>query len=158
MLWSNTEPAWNATYAGWYNGSDRCIFAARTNGTPDDILEFFHENDYVAFATMISDRSLTDLDDTWTDVILTIPIFTTMAYNQFSSDYVNISNIGFWRTNGQTDTTGHTLYRMAANSTYYDVHCRTITDSAGIIEVKHFYAGDETMEVLTHGWFFPIGF
>jgi len=162
LIWSNTEPSWSNAYAGWYNGDDRCIFAVRTNAAPDNILEFFHDGDLVVFAGEITDRAQADLDDVWTDVTLTIPKFTNRAevgfYTASQSD-VNHSYLR-WRTDGQTNTTGHTVHYTAATDSYSGSPLNTltvITSAAKKIEIKQSISGDHQTAVKTQGWYFSIG-
>lgn len=156
FLNSTTAPTYNTAKHGWYNGSDRCIFAIRTNGSAQ-ILEFFHEDNQCYYADSIEDRAPTDLDTTWIDVTLTIPGFTYTGIVTFIGAWVNGVSIGYWRTNGQSGAFGHSVYQvhvdgiLAYNTT--EVH----TDSSQIIEVKHSLSNGNTLAVNTEGWLFPIG-
>ena len=158
LLWSNTEPAWSDTYAGWYNGDDRCIFAAFTNDTPNNILEFFHEGDLVVFADIIADLTpATDIDDSWTNVTLTIPKFARVAEVSFLGQYDDGATICYWRTDGQTGATGHICGYVSANTQESLVTQNVITSTSQIIEVVQSASNANTMRAYTHGWYFPIG-
>ena len=157
LIWSNTEPAWNTTYAGWYNGDDRCIFAALTNAAPDNILEFFHDGDLVVFADRIEDLAATDIDDTWTDVTLTIPKFAKVAQVTLRLHYGDGATDSSWRTNGQTGTTGHSWGYVSSDDGKHYNTLIVIADSTQKIEVKNSNHTSGTTGLITIGWFFPIG-
>lgn len=157
LLWSATEPVWSDTYAGWYNGDDRCIFAARTDGTPANILEFFHEGDFVIFANEITDRANADLDVGWVDITLTIPKFARVAHITLELLYVSGTSYLNWRTNGQTGGTGHRVNRVEAGTTKAASTFNVMTDSSQIIEVTNSADDDNTVSEQTHGWYFPVG-
>ena len=156
LLWSATEPAWNATYAAWMNGDDRCIFAARTDSGPSNILEFFHDGDLVFYADAIADLAETDIDTTWTDQAITMPVFYR-ALVRFMSVYVDGSSSFSWRTNGQTGTTGHTVGYVTSESTRDSMHAPVYVDSAQKIEIKSSAANGNRVAVQTQGWYLPIG-
>lgn len=163
IIYSATEPSWSHTYRGWYNGSDRCIFAVRTDAD-GDIYEFFHSGEQVIFADHKEDRADADLDTTWTDVTLTAPKFATRAAVTFYS-HAGTSTPPcslYWRTNGQTGTTGHiATVAMRENNVSFSIgdfnSVDVITDSSQKIEVKHSVAGSQTAAVYTNGFYFPVG-
>ena len=158
LIWSSTEPAWATAYAGWYNGDDRCIFAVRTNSTPNNILEFFHDGDFVLFADQIAVQTSTNLGTSFTDsTALTMPIFSTKALVVFHMDYVNGQSTLYWRTNGQTGTTGHIACEVAAGVTIADNAVQVITDSGHKLEIKEGAATNNTADIYENGWYFPIG-
>ncbi len=157
LIWSNTEPTWDDTYMGWYNGDDRCIFAAITNGGPTNIDEFFHSGDLVYFADYILEVDGVDIDTAWTDVTLTMPVFTTKANVTFRTTYVdNVADLR-WRTNGQTGTTGHYAGRGEIGATRSTTNEDVITDSSNIIEIRHSASNGNTASVFLEGWHLPIG-
>ena len=157
LIWSNTEPAWNTTYAGWYNGDDRCIFAALTNAAPDNILEFFHDGNLIVFADLIINAEASDIDTDWTDVTLSAPKFATEILVTFFMQYEDGTAIGYWRTNGQTGTTGHLYGCVAEGSTLSYNESPVLTDGSQIIEIVHSASNDSRSSVYTDGWYFPIG-
>jgi len=154
LIWSNTEPAWNDTYAAWYNGDDRCIFAVRTNGTPNNILEFFHNGDFCVYADMIIDHAAASVSS-WEDVVLTIPKFTKRAECTFSGTAAGGDlESAFWRTNGQTGSTGHRVYRIDDDNAKAPVNtCIVMTDISQTIEIDDDSNG--TIEVATDGFYLP---
>jgi len=87
FLNSTTAPTWSDAKHGWYNGSDRCIFAILTDGT-SDIVEFYHDGgDAVFYADNQTERSVSALDSasSWVDVDMktSVPGFSTKAQVNF---------------------------------------------------------------------------
>lgn len=153
---STTAPTWSETYHGWYNGSDRCIFGIRTGGSAN-VLEFFHSGGFVAYADKIADLTLTNINTTWTDVTLTIPGFATSAQVVFSMVYDTAGTTGYWRTNGQSGTTGHNYGYAGDGVTLLRNTATVVTSTAQIIEIKHADSNATQSQIDTDGWFFPIG-
>jgi len=158
LIWANTEPAWSETLNGWYNGNDRCIFAVLTDGA-SNILEFFHDESLVLFADQITDRANADLDDTWTDITLSIPKFATKAQVTFGGNSMGTDAAdAYWRTNGQAAVFGHEIYAISGALTQYAYNTLpVITDATQKIEVIHSHSNDCRMLELTDGWYFPRG-
>ena len=180
FIWSTTEPTWNDTpgYHGWYNGYDRCIFAVVGNAGGTDIVPFYHDGgDLVLYEDIIAggqtsktayDFSSIDVDTTWTDVYLQIPSFCTKALCTFNANYgapQGNATIGilYWRTNAQSGTVGHTgaqSYYAPAGTVVFFQGSNTspvLTDSAGIIEVKHGVSDTNTASIAADGYYFPVG-
>jgi len=157
FLNDTTAPTWSDAKHGWYNGSDRCIFAVLTDGS-NNILEFFHDGgDLVYYAGFVHDRDSEDLDVAWTDVTLTIPAFCRRAQVLLESYYVDGTVTLMWRTNGQTDGVGHHVGISAVGSELSSNTFPVITDSNLKIEIRHSAAGGNTAVVYTDGWYFPVG-
>jgi len=161
LLWSSTEPAWSDTYAGWYNGDDRCIFAVRTNSTPSNILEFFNSGDYVRYANYITDQAATNITDaTWYPVAglaLTMPVFSLLANVYIEGLYVSASSAIKVRTNGQTGSTGQGIGNLSSNNYSVQIVLPIITDSSQKIQVYKSGTSSNTVAVYTNGWYFPAG-
>jgi hypothetical protein len=159
FLNDTTGPTWSASKHGWYNGDDRCVFAVLTSGA-SAVLEFNHSGDYMVFAAGVQNLSSTDIDTTWTDVILSAPSFSTKVMITGALELVvtETSNTMMWRTNGQTDSTGHVLTHIIGISpevSYGSVP--VITDSAQTIEIKNSKSNEHNCEVTTDGWYFSEG-
>lgn len=151
-----TSPTWNAAKHGWYNGEDRCIFAVLTDGS-SNILEFFHSGGTkVFYADSIADATNIVTNNVWTDAILTIPSFATEATVQFSIDFITNSGTGYWRTNGQTSTSGKPIGTVSASRLGVYNEKAVLTDTDQTIEFK-FPADLTTMTINTGGWSFPSG-
>jgi hypothetical protein len=161
LIWSSTAPTWSDTYRGWYNGDDLCIFAVLTNGTPTNILEFFHAGgDLVMFADGIVEASGIAPSTTWTDVDVasSVPAMCTQPLISIQGGYVSSGNwLGMWRTNGQTGTTGHYLIGVNDYTRIPVNQLRVHTDSSRIFEVKWDGANSGTMTITVDGWHFPVG-
>ena len=147
FVWSNTEPAWSDAKHGWYNGSDRCIFAVLTDGS-SNIVEFFHDGgEKVIHAGYITSVSGGTYNTSWLDVdfAAAMPKFSTKGEITLSS---GSTALYYWRVNGQTDTVGH-----IGQLGYNDIEI--ITDSSQLIELKT--ASEVTISVLLNAWYFPAG-
>jgi len=155
IIYSTTAPTYSHSLRAPYNGNDRCIFGFKTDGS-GNIPEFFHDGgDYLVFADQVTDLNPTDIDTTWTDVTLSIPAFATKA-NVFMEQNSAGSLRYYWRTNGQSGTTGHTVFGSSEAADGGSSHI-VITDSSQIIEVKCSASGNDTIGVWTNGWYFPAG-
>jgi len=162
---ANAIPVWSVTKRGWYGSGvgdaktgDRCIFAVYETGGA--ILEFIHDGgDFVLYADRISDRTAATATATFTDqdVTLTIPGFATKAQVQFTMANVNGDDPGYWRTNGQTGSSGHRYCFVNAGSTYSYNTIMVITDATGKIEISHGAATNATTTINTDGFYFPNG-
>lgn len=157
FLGSVTAPTWSDAKHGWYNGNDRCIFAAKTNAA-GNLEVFWHSGDFV----LLDDAdwtSLGDIDNVWTDYILDIPDFGVMQANFWminNGDAANSSLNGYWRTKGSAG--GHVL----TGHTYHDSEelvsvATVITDEDQTVQVRFEQAGSSTMTVGADGWYFPCG-
>jgi len=154
---TTTAPTWSNPLGGWYTGSDRCIFSFTTDGS-SNIVEFFHDGgDYVPYADQIEDLTATDIDTTWTDVTLSIPVFATKANVTFEVLSGAASMKAKWRTNGQTGTTGHVAVSVLAVSRPGAAQADVITDSSQVIEVVSSVSDDGTIAALLNGWYFGRG-
>jgi hypothetical protein len=156
LLNDTTAPSWSDGKHGYYNGNDRCIFAVLTNGS-SQIIEFFHVNDYVNFADEISELSAQDIDTTFTDVTLSAPGFSDSAVITFTLNSLNTNVEGYWRVNGQTGSSGHTIASVASSGEKTINTFRVITDSSQKIEIKLNTNGTDTVEVSTDGFYLPNG-
>jgi len=155
FLNDTTAPTWSDAKHGWYNGSDRCIFAVLTDAD-SDILEFYHDDNLVIFADRINNQD-GDLDTTWTDVALSAPAFVRKVLTTFVSRYIDGTAVLYWRTNGQSGTTGHIINVSDAANEYNYNSIPVITDSSQKIEIKHSQSNGNTSTVDTNGWYFPVG-
>lgn len=156
---STDAPAWSAAKHGWYNGSDRCIFAVLTDGS-NAIVEFWHDGgDYIQWANAFSEAATIMPSTTWTDVdcASSVPVFCTKAQFSISQIYTNANATLMVRTNGQTGSTGLTACYVSATSTSDLTSMPVILDVAQIIEVKTDVASTNNVYVWVNGWYFPVG-
>lgn len=156
LIWSSTAPTWNGTYRGWYNTDDRCIFAAKTNDGPTNILECFHSGSFVLSADIGAANSVQP-SDVWTDLVLDIPTFVTAAKVTIYHLYSNAATFVRLRTNEQTGTTGHVLAVVTSAFATQYIPLDIITDSAQTVEVSTAVASTNTVGAYVDGWYFPIG-
>jgi len=159
FLNDTTAPTWSASKHGWYNGDDRCIFAVTTSGA-SAVLEFFQSEDCVMYADEHESAvTASDIDATWTDIVLAMPGFSTRAIVAFAQlDDTASNRTLFWRTNGQTATVGHRVVYNTANGDSESHNTSiVITDSTQKIEVKTNDTGTSLTRVSTDGWYFPEG-
>lgn len=160
FLNSDTAPTWSVTKHGWYNGSDRCIFAVTVDAT-DDLLLFYHAGgDYVQYDAPIEDQAATaDIDDTLTDVALSIPSLgdNAQAIVEIVGVYAAAVNGGdiYWRKNGGTATKA--IGNITGNNTPSISIIRVTVDSTQKIEIALETAGNCTLAVHTEGFFLPRG-
>jgi len=156
FLNDTTAPQYTQAKHGWYNGSDRCIFAVLTNDS-NEIKEFIYEDRLVLFADQVSDRAVADLDDTFTTCQLTIPGFATRAMVTFLFRYVDGNSDFYWRTNGQTGSTGHLVGQNTSTEVNMVQTQTVITDATQYIQIKNSASNGNTVGVLTDGWYLPVG-
>jgi len=156
FIFSNTEPSWSNAKHGWYNGDDRCIFAVYSNAS-SNIFEFFHDGgNCVLYPDFVADLSATDVDTAWTDVTLTIPKFSTNAEITIITSYVDGATTSYWRTNGQSGTTGLACGYIASAGESYNT-LRVNTDTSQKIEVRNSASNGNTIAVYTSGFYLPTG-
>jgi len=153
-----TPPTWTVAKHGWYNGSDRCIFAFMADGS-SQVDEFYHDGGrYLCYANYESDIDDQDIDDSWEDIgsALTMPSFAIKANVTFSSTAGDANGALYWRPNGQTATAGHNVLYSDTDLAFATVPTDVITDSGHLIELLH-VAGTSVTSCWTNGWYFPAG-
>jgi len=158
LIWSSTEPVWNDTYMGLYNGDDRCIMAVYTNSGPTNILNFYHDGgDYVFFDASIEDYAAADPGTDFSATqALTIPSFVTKAECFFKVAFDTQTTTAEWRPGDSSDASGHQIGRVSATATSSICNDTVFTDSSQQIDIK-ISGTDGTLKVDTKGWYFPIG-
>lgn len=157
IIYSTTEPAWSDEKLGWYNGSDRCIFAVLTNGS-GEILAFYHDGDSVLYDLYIADLDQVDISSiAWTTVTITIPSFCRKAEVTFRYDNSNGTiEIMQWRTKGSASV-GHRAIGVSTTDDVVHNTCTIIVNSDLQIEVMDSDVTNNKAYCFTDGWFFPIG-
>jgi hypothetical protein len=158
LIWSAQEPTYDHAKGGWYNSDDRAIFAVLCNSGPTNILEFFHDGDFVVYADQIADFTTDNLETDFSDeVALTIPIFCRRAEVIFTYNYIDTTTSMYWRTEGQAGTTGHLVAAAAAGVTISRNTLNVICSSNLKIDIRDAAAGNNTGRVDTSGWYLPLG-
>jgi hypothetical protein len=157
FLNETTAPTYNHTKKGWYNGNDLAIFAVYETG--DALLEFLHDGDFVARADEKEEKAFGTIGTDWSDEItLQIPSFARRANLEFSWNWVDVAATVFWRTEGQTGSTGHRVgYVIGATATSSVVNSDVVVSSNLKIDVKESTATANNLAVYLQGWYFPNG-
>jgi len=155
IIWSTTAPEYNATYDQMMNSDDRFLFAVLTNSAPDNIVITYHSGGrYVPYDAEIEDLADTDIDDTWTDVALTIPDFGDDAEARITAitTYSGAAAASLWRKNGSSGA-GDTMNNQntGKGSNTIDV----VVDTAQKIEVVHSASNATTTAIKTVGFYLP---
>ncbi len=156
LIFSTTNPAWNNLRHGWYNGADRCIFAVLTNGS-NNILPFWHDGgDLVKYDSGYEALAMTNINTTWSDIIMELPAFSTKCTTYIIGEYVDGTSIIQVRTNGSAGVGFSICYVKATNP---DPQNTTIlmTDATQTIEVRMTVINGNKMQVSATGWYFPGG-
>jgi hypothetical protein len=161
-----TAPTWNASEGGWYGGgdaNDKCIGAFWSNAS-SQIEEFYHVGRDIIWADEF------DLAHSWTqawqDQTMRVPALATNL-EAIVTIWVVANNYGYgyWRTNGQTGTTGHVCF-WAYNSGGGDNYRwltmtgnRVVTDTSGVVEFKggSTAAAGTNAKIYQYGYALPEG-
>jgi hypothetical protein len=152
---STTSPSWSAANHGWYNGSDMCIGAFKTNSS-SEIDDFYHWNNYVEYKADVTDVSENISATTWEDHTLTIPAFCQEARATVTWTYDNNASVLYYRPNGSSGS-GIRIGHCSAGSVRSIVHARLLTGSSQGIELLEGTGSASTARIQTNGWFFPPG-
>jgi hypothetical protein len=163
FLNSTTAPTWDASECGWYNGADRCIAAFYVD-SGGDIEEFFQIGRDIMWADTVNlAHSWTQA---WKDQTMRVPSLATNL-EAIVNIWVAANNYGYgyWRTNGQTGSTGHICF-YAYNSGGGDNYrwltmtdTRVVTDTSGVVEFKggSTAAAGTNAKVYQDGYVLPEG-
>jgi hypothetical protein len=167
IIVSSTAPTYSHSKVGWYNGSDRCIFSFLTEAASTSMREFVHVGEKVIYANQITERARAVLSSAsgWTDVDMAsaIPAFCRAAdvtFDLYGPQNVDPPSPVYWRTNGQTGTTGHLIGRLDKDNSVETIDyfpCTVTTDSGQIIEIQFTSGATQQIGVYVDGWRFPIG-
>jgi len=162
FLNETTAPTYSATKHGWYNGSDRCIFAVYETGGV--ALEFYpNMGGYSPWSSTTSHQiGAGDVDNTWEakSLVVGMPGFATMA------DVAAVcrvktadANVSFYiRPTGSTNTTIMTqLERIAVDQYITAGPLKVTTNASQSVDIQVSRDGDDTMGLFIHGWYFPHG-
>jgi hypothetical protein len=154
FIFSTTAPTFDQTKNGWYNGTDRCIFATYC-GTASTQSIFYHSGEFVTLNHSVASRALADLDTVWTNVTLSIPAFSEMGWVSFAQDQNADYRRAQYRVDGSSATTGHYIGWGSATNSGHTNDTRVVQCSSQIIEVRMDGPGAAALEVRTNGWLFP---
>ena len=120
FIGKKADPTWSNDKMGWYDSNDRCLFAVRTDGG-GDILKFHNwGTDDVLYDVAIEDLASTDINTTWVEVELTVPLISSGTYISARTSSVGAAAANaYWRS-GQSSGGGHLWGRSAAGC-YYSI-------------------------------------
>ena len=166
---SDTAPTWSDAKHGWYGPggggadntetTDRCVFAISIDAS-DDILPFYHDGgSYVQYDESVESLAASDtVDDTYTDVTLSIPNFGEGAQAMITMLGIFVAAVNggymYWRKNSSA-AVGNIVGSCTANNTPGVAIITVTVDLAQKIEVAFQAAGNCTMTVNTNGYFLP---
>lgn len=154
---STTAPGYDNTLHSYVNGYDLCIMMFPSAVNSSNIAEFFHDGGRrITYADQFESFPATDVDYTWTDVSVTIPQPSIEADVTFEiSAVASLVTRFYWRTNGQSGTSGH-VASFAYNTRNANSKV-VVTDSSQKIEVKAGISDASTITVFTDGFYLPTG-
>ncbi len=159
LIWSTTAPSWNHTYRGYYNGSDRCIFACMANGAGNNFDEFFHDGkDYIHLADALSEYIGTP-GNTWTDVDCSgdsPPICRKVRCTAYCN-YGTGTSTCIARVNGQTGTGGYDIGVVTSDGQESFAVFDAFVDSSQIFQVLDSDNNGDRITFKNNGWYLPEG-
>ena len=155
FLNSTTAPTYSHTKHGWYNGSDRCIFAFYIDSS-GNIAQWFHDGgDYVLNSSIFAEGSL-GASTSWQTETITIPDFANKAEcNMYMVNHASSHSYQYWRVNGTTPTNAHLLSITEGDETETMANNVTVyVDSNKQFQVL---TNNATVSTQTAGYFLPGG-
>lgn len=163
FLNSTTAPTWSATGHGWYNGSDRCIFAVRTTSGGGALEDMYHKGgDYVQFGSQITTAlSAQNITDSFVDYDTYGPDFGDEAFVQlvFTGDYVSANTETMFYGKGGEDGDGIHLFEFISGlNNYQSCQVTAAVDADQEIAVKEDTgAATHTLTAYLVGFYLPGG-
>ena len=155
LLFSTTAPSWTAAKHGFYNGSDRCIGAFRTDGSGD--LALFEMNGDVF---MLEDPITVDtaevITNAWEAVTANIPTFVTLGLYSITWDYVDTDTF-LLTAPSSSASNGHRLAYVASGGMDKAVVQAWIANTATTFQLKTADASANTVDIYAIGYKFPNG-
>ena len=173
FLNATTAPTYNQSKHGWYNASDRCIFAFYIDAS-GNIDKFYHSgSDYVAFDNDYAELAYgTATIGAWTAISLTrVPAISSEVELswRFDSDGIYTNACSWkWRTTGSATSNGHLLgVTEGGGGAYDDEHISanirsyvstSITDTSKSVDyyATSIVTGHE-IEMNSNGFYLPGG-
>lgn len=138
LIWASTEPTYSHVSGGWYNGDDLCIFAVKSNTTPDDIYLFYHDGgDLVARDDNFLEADEIQPGATWGTVNMasSMPIFSTKGLCTFNHVYGSYANYIRFRPKGSASNGMIAAYVSADSIRSVDTQ-QVFTNADRIMEVR----------------------
>ena len=168
FLNSTTAPTYSQSKHGWYNGSDRCVFAVYIN-TSGDIDPFYHNgSDFVQFAEDYTEFNVTSPTfNSWTTIgpfVRTLPIGKEAELTWNLKSTIGSTNVvGWsWRPFGSS-LNGHSIgVTEAGDGSFDDEHISAnIRTYLGTDSKLDYYATSVTtlhqFQVYSNGFYIPGG-
>jgi hypothetical protein len=156
FLNATTAPTYNQSKHGWYNGSDRCIFAFYIDSS-GNIEKWFHDGgDYVMLSTNFNNGRTAGASASYQAITILMPAFTIKAECNFYIDaqIAVARSYQYWRVTGSGGE--HLLGRTEDDDAEYVVNNVTVyTDSSRQIDCLNNNA--ISIYPYTAGWFIPGG-
>ena len=155
FLNATTAPTYNQSKHGWYNGSDRCIFAFYIDSS-GNIEKWFHDGgDYVMLSTNFNNGRTAGASASYQAITIMMPAFTIKAEcNFYIGAQLSVRSYQYWRVTGSGGE--HLLGRTEDDDAEYVVNNVTIyTDSSHQIDCLNNEA--DSIYPYTAGWFIPGG-
>jgi len=160
LLYATDAPTWSDTKHGWYNGSDRCIFAVWCTAASTQYAWDHDGGRLIIWDSFYSARALADLDSTWVDVTLSVPSFCSFAEVSVLGYVYDQSGVGLYvRENGSSDN-GQLIgwgTRVAGDTCSLNSTIPIGLDASGIFEVKYTKGGLDTCGCYQYGFYLPNG-
>ena len=164
FLNSTTAPTYSQSKHGWYNGSDRCIFAVHIDGS-GNIERWYHDGgNHVEYMDDVQD-GIVYSTGAWATVTLTMPVFAKFAEASFlirTPEQVTDSTAFFVRV--PNEGSGHIIGVGEAGAELQDDshvsgNKRVATNSSQQIEIQGDDADPTTTSctVYANGFFLPKG-
>jgi hypothetical protein len=157
FIFSTTAPTYDGAKQGWYNGSDRCIFATFCTAASTQSIFYHDGGDYVQYdSAWVTDTNL-DPDSSWVDVTMKAPAFCTRAELWCLNEASASTGIWYYRKNGSSATTGHWI-GYSQSGEYNAWGGPVYTDASQIIELRKDRSNANNLDqVTTRGWYIPRG-
>jgi hypothetical protein len=159
-----TEPTWNDEKKGWYNGTDRCIFAVYINSS-NDVYEFWNTGDTVmASDSSIVFRSHAEIETSFVDIscVTYQPVFSEQIIVTISPEnYSGTSGKDFYyRANGST-ADGQLIAQIDADTHGEQIWQWNLLTTGQVFEMKGSHDGngghENWLSVFAGGWYFGEG-
>ena len=147
---STTAPTWSDAKHGWYNGSDRCIFAYYVSS--GSIVSFTHDgSDYFMFRVVFGGVNISDISTT-TAATIAVPDIAPDA-----QVLILVSADGSVPSGTRVTASGH-IAVVAVPSVTTMASTRASTDSSQQVSIDATsYNGKTDIAVYMQGWYFPRG-
>jgi hypothetical protein len=151
FLNSTTEPSWDNTKCGWYNGNDRCIFALYDDGSSAGLRQFYHiGGDFVIWDNPYTTNSGSAFNSTWLDIDTINPVISYETLITIIFNYVDAAGSCLIRPDG--NFSGTRFGYIAADNDRGSYFLRSQISDANLRCEITGPAGSNTVDVYQRGW------